>query len=198
MSVHGRVARAALCGLCLSVAGCGGSTSEQTATWRADCPPSHGRRRSAWTRRATRDAWPMRRHELRLREAAAPGLVPARDARRARPEAHRRRARCAWPRSPISASCSSSTSTTSPTASAAATRRRRRAGPFRRVHAGALRRSGDHLLSLVPLGRRPERRRRRDRQRVPRRATASARRAATRATRRRWWRSASCRRWRAR
>jgi hypothetical protein len=28
------------------------------------------------------------------------------------------------------------------------------AGPFRRVH-GALRRSGDHLVSLVPLGRRP-------------------------------------------
>ena len=136
--------------------------------------PSTAPRRSASTRRATRIAWP----------SAATSCGSARRRRRARS--------CATctPRSTRSASppgdvCLAELDDLgqlalrarvrlSPTGSAAATPAKAPAGPFRRVHAGAVRRPGDDLLSLVPLDRRPERRRRRDRQRLPRRATASA------------------------
>ena len=38
MTVHSAWRATALLILCLSVAACGGSKTEQTATWRADCP----------------------------------------------------------------------------------------------------------------------------------------------------------------
>jgi hypothetical protein len=64
---------ALLVGLCLSVAGCRGSTSEEVPTWRADCPS--GDRPAPLSLEAAREAhrFADRRHELRLREAAAPG-----------------------------------------------------------------------------------------------------------------------------
>ena len=60
-----------LVALCLVIA-CGRS-GEETASWRADCPPIA--RRDPLGREAARDAQRLaaRRHELRLREAAAPG-----------------------------------------------------------------------------------------------------------------------------
>ena len=59
--------------LLLAIAACGGSTTEQTASWRADCPPRA--RPAPLSLEAARDAERVaaRRHELRLREAAAPG-----------------------------------------------------------------------------------------------------------------------------
>ncbi|TMB21704.1 MAG: hypothetical protein E6J59_05175 [Deltaproteobacteria bacterium] len=59
--------------LLLAIAACGGSTTEQTASWRADCPPRG--RPAPVSLEAARDAERVaaRRHELRLREAAAPG-----------------------------------------------------------------------------------------------------------------------------
>jgi Di-haem oxidoreductase, putative peroxidase len=63
----------ALLALGLSIAACGGSTREETATWRTDCPTLA--RPAPLSMDAARDAQRMatRRHELRLREAAAPG-----------------------------------------------------------------------------------------------------------------------------
>ena len=63
----------ALLALGLSIAACGGSTREETATWRSDCPTLA--RPAPLSMDAARDAQRMatRRHELRLREAAAPG-----------------------------------------------------------------------------------------------------------------------------
>ena len=43
--------------LCLAVAGCGGSTSEQPPRGAPTVPPLARRSRSAWRRRATRSAW---------------------------------------------------------------------------------------------------------------------------------------------
>jgi hypothetical protein len=64
---------AALLCLATAMAACGGSTSEEAATWRADCPTIE--RPAPLSREAARDAEreAARRHELRLREAAAPG-----------------------------------------------------------------------------------------------------------------------------
>jgi hypothetical protein len=64
---------AALLGMALAIAACGGSPSEQAATWRADCPPLS--RPAPLSREAALEAQraAARRHELRLREAAAPG-----------------------------------------------------------------------------------------------------------------------------
>jgi Di-haem oxidoreductase, putative peroxidase len=64
---------AGLVALCVAIAGCAGSTSEEAATWRTDCPPLD--RPPPLSREAARDAQLLaaRRHELRLREAAAPG-----------------------------------------------------------------------------------------------------------------------------
>ena len=61
----------AILGLCLAIAAC--SAREETATWRADCPVAN--RPAPLSREAAQDAHreAARRHELRLREAAAPG-----------------------------------------------------------------------------------------------------------------------------
>ena len=57
-----------------AIAGCRAAPDAEAATWRDRLPLARPtRRRSAWRRRATRSAWRQRRHELRLREAAAPG-----------------------------------------------------------------------------------------------------------------------------
>jgi hypothetical protein len=58
--------------LCLAIAGCEGASREQP-TWRADCAPLV--RPAPFSLEAAREAHRLaeRRHELRLREAAAPG-----------------------------------------------------------------------------------------------------------------------------
>jgi hypothetical protein len=70
-----RAARCAavLLGLCLSLVACKSSTREDAATWRADCPTLA--RPAPLSMEAAREAERVatRRHELRLREAAAPG-----------------------------------------------------------------------------------------------------------------------------
>ena len=73
MTLRGAWRGTALLGLWLAAAGCGGSKSEQTATWRADCPSLA--RPEPLSLGAARDAERMaaRRHELRMREAAEPG-----------------------------------------------------------------------------------------------------------------------------
>jgi len=64
---------AALLGLSLSIAACESPTSREVATWRADCPRLA--RPAPLSREAAREAHrsAARRHELRMREAAAPG-----------------------------------------------------------------------------------------------------------------------------
>ena len=64
---------AALLGLSLSIAACGTSTHDEAATWRADCPTLA--QPAPLSLDAAREAVRLgaRRHELRLREAAAPG-----------------------------------------------------------------------------------------------------------------------------
>jgi hypothetical protein len=64
---------AALLGLWLSIAGCESSTSKEAPSWRADCAPLA--RVAPLSLEAAREAQraAARRHELRLREAAAPG-----------------------------------------------------------------------------------------------------------------------------
>src|SRR5215468_9869299 len=73
MTFHSATRASILLGLGLSIAACGGSTSNEAATWRADCPSLA---RSAplsldAAREAERQA--ARRHELRFAEAAEPG-----------------------------------------------------------------------------------------------------------------------------
>ena len=62
-----------LLGLCLAIVACEGSRREEAAAWRADCPPLA--RPAPLSIEAAREAQRLatRRHELRLREAAAPG-----------------------------------------------------------------------------------------------------------------------------
>jgi len=64
---------APLVGLCLSLAACHGTTSKEGPTWRADCPSVA--RPAPLSLEAAREAHRLaaRRHELRMREAAAPG-----------------------------------------------------------------------------------------------------------------------------
>jgi len=73
MTVHGAWRGIALLILCVSVGACGGSKTEQTATWRADCPSLD--RPEPLSLGAARDAEHVaaRRHELRIQEAAEPG-----------------------------------------------------------------------------------------------------------------------------
>ena len=73
MTVHGAWRGSALLTLCLAVAACGGSKTEQTATWRTDCPSLE--RPEPLSLGAARDAERVaaRRHELRIQEAAQPG-----------------------------------------------------------------------------------------------------------------------------
>src|SRR5262249_59455219 len=62
-----------LLGLGLSIAACGSSSSNEVATWRADCPSLA--RPAPLSLDAAREAERLaaRRHELRLEEAAEPG-----------------------------------------------------------------------------------------------------------------------------
>lgn len=64
---------AGLLGLWLSAPGCGSPPSNEAPTWRADCPPPD--RPAPLSLEAAREAHRVagRRHELRVREAAAPG-----------------------------------------------------------------------------------------------------------------------------
>ena len=63
-----------LLGLGLATAGCDAGRNEQAQTWRADCPPID--RPAPLSLEAARAAHraAAERHELRLREAAAPGF----------------------------------------------------------------------------------------------------------------------------
>jgi mono/diheme cytochrome c family protein len=65
-----RLVTTAIAVLCVA---CGGSTTDDRAAWRADCAPLD--RPAPLSREAARDAQRLaaRKHELRLREAAAPG-----------------------------------------------------------------------------------------------------------------------------
>src|SRR5262245_13129816 len=62
-----------LLGVALAIAGCGGSTSKDVATWRTDCPSTA--RPEPLSLDAAREAQRLaaRRQELRMREAAEPG-----------------------------------------------------------------------------------------------------------------------------
>jgi Di-haem oxidoreductase, putative peroxidase len=73
MTVHAATRASVLLGLGLSIAACGGSTSNEVATWRADCPSLA--RPAPLSLDAAREAERLaaRRHELRLAEAAEPG-----------------------------------------------------------------------------------------------------------------------------
>jgi hypothetical protein len=64
---------AAILGLWLSTPGCGSPPANETPTWRADCPAPA--RPTPLSLEAAREAHRVaaRRHELRMREAAAPG-----------------------------------------------------------------------------------------------------------------------------
>jgi hypothetical protein len=70
-----RAARFVVLGALVSLAACGGSTRDETAAWRADCPPTA--QPAPLGLEAAREAHRMaaRRHELRLREAARPGAL---------------------------------------------------------------------------------------------------------------------------
>ena len=73
MTFHAATRTSVLLGLSLSIAACGSSTSNQAATWRADCPSLA--RPAPLSMDAAREAerLAVRRHELRLAEAAEPG-----------------------------------------------------------------------------------------------------------------------------
>jgi mono/diheme cytochrome c family protein len=68
-----RSTTAAALGLCLLLAACTHAPKEEARTWRADCPTLE--RPAPLSREAAHDAYreAARRHELRLREAEAPG-----------------------------------------------------------------------------------------------------------------------------
>src|SRR5262249_47412254 len=73
MTFHAATRASTLLALGLSIAACGGSTSNEAATWRADCPSLA--RPAPLSLDAAREAERLaaRRHELRLAEAAEPG-----------------------------------------------------------------------------------------------------------------------------
>ncbi|HJQ84068.1 MAG TPA: di-heme oxidoredictase family protein [Candidatus Binatia bacterium] len=66
--------RALLLGVCLALVGCRRGPGDEAATWPADCPPLA--RTAPVSLEAAREAQRLaeRRHELRMREAAAPGF----------------------------------------------------------------------------------------------------------------------------
>jgi hypothetical protein len=180
---------AALLVLCVAIGAC---RKEVAPTWRADCLPLV--RPAPLSREAACEAYrsAARRHELRLREAAAPGSF-LREMHAALDVQRVAAGDVCLGSSRISGSSSSSTSTTSRTGSGAATRRPRRPG---RSVASTPASSGSGTIScprVTGWAARTEQARRRTRRSSQ--GTATTPRAATGGTRRPWWLSASSRRW---